>query len=263
MALAGWSQVLYPVFEMGDGLMRFMGVEALAGCALLLLACSATPLAARAPDSFHLPSDSSPLRNRVLPGVRALAQQTPAPTPAEPPAAAEPEPPLDDSLPDLTGEQPPPEDFSVGEIPAVETVELTADIARKAIDAYVQVREKFKDAALENYENLQDFVDQDSRGKEFEADIKTFGFKTVNDWNIAVTTVGFAYANLLDDQTEDIKLQIEEVKADTEMAQDMRNRMVQALSAMIPSDNNRRIVEELMKDAAYAEKLKLLETEEE
>ena len=123
--------------------------------------------------------------------------------------------------------------------------------------------EKYKDAALENYENLQDFVEQDPRGKDFETDIKSFGFANVNDWNIAVTTVGFAYSNLLDDQTEDIKLQIEEVKADTEMAQDMRDRMVQALSAMIPSDNNRKIVEEMMKDASYSEKLKQLETEEE
>ena len=155
------------------------------------------------------------------------------------------------------------DDISVGEIPAVETIELTAETARKAIDGYVLVREKYKDAALENYENLQDFVEQDPRGKDFETDIKSFGFANVNDWNIAVTTVGFAYSNLLDDQTEDIKLQIEEVKADTEMAQDMRDRMVQALSAMIPSDNNRKIVEEMMKDAAFAEKLKQLETEEE
>jgi hypothetical protein len=39
--------------------------------------------------------------------------------------------------------------------------------------------------------------------------------------------------------------------------------MIQALTAMIPSDNNRKIVEEMMKDPVYAEKLKALETEEE
>jgi hypothetical protein len=32
---------------------------------------------------------------------------------------------------------------------------------------------------------------------------------------------------------------------------------------MIPSDNNKKVVQELMKDQAYAEKLKQLDTQEE
>jgi hypothetical protein len=167
----------------------------------------------------------------------------------------------DEVLPDLSpGSN---EDFSVGEIPSVEVIELTPEVAKKALDGLALVHEKYKDSPLENYENLQDFVDQDPTGKAFEADLQTFGFKTANEWNVAVTTIGFAYSNLLDDQTADLKQQIEEVKSDTEMAQDMRDRMIQALSAMIPSDNNRKVVGDLMKDPAYADKLKLLETEEE
>ncbi|MCA0432497.1 MAG: hypothetical protein LCH46_04470 [Proteobacteria bacterium] len=153
-------------------------------------------------------------------------------------------------------------DVSVGEIPDVQTVELTADTAKKAIDAYVLVRDKYKDAALEDYENLQDFVDQTDHGKAFEADVKSFGFANVTEWNTAITMVGFAYGNILDDQSADIKSQIEEIKQDTEMAQDMRDRMVAALQAMIPSENNHKIVQELLKDPVYAEKIKLLETED-
>ena len=158
-------------------------------------------------------------------------------------------------------EEIPADDFSLGDLPIVETVELNAEQARKALDAYVLVREKFKDAELENYENLQDFVDQNVVGKAFEADIKAAGFANVNEWNTVVTTISFAYANILDDQTADIKLQIDEVKADTELAQDMRDRMVMALSAMIPSDNNQKIVKELIADVVYGPKVKLLESE--
>ncbi|MBL8791878.1 MAG: hypothetical protein JNM45_15410 [Rhizobiales bacterium] len=214
----------------------------------------------RKPDPWNLP----------VPTAEDLAQQEsatppapvpPASAPATPPAAGADQPAPEDVLPDLSpGAQ---EDFSVGEIPSVEVVELTPELARKALDGVALVHEKYKDAALENYENLQEFVDQDPLGKTFEADLQTFGFKSANEWNIAVTTIGFAYSNLLDDQTTDLKQQIEEVKNDTEMAQDMRDRMVQALSAMIPSDNNRKIVDDLMKDPTYADKLKLLETEEE
>jgi hypothetical protein len=152
---------------------------------------------------------------------------------------------------------------SIGEIPVIETVELTPESARKALDAYVLVREKYKDAELENYESLQEFVDQHAQGKTFEADIKAAGFDNVDAWNTAITTLTFAYSNLLDNQTDEIRQQIEEVKADTDMAQDMKDRMIQSLEATIPSDNNAKIVEDLSKDATYGEKLKSLDVEAE
>ena len=58
-------------------------------------------------------------------------------------------------------------------------------------------------------------------------------------------------------------LQIEEVEQDTEMAQDIKDRMVKALKALIPSDNNRKVVEDLLNDPVYSGKLKLLDIEEE
>ncbi len=280
--------------------MRSVGCMAgFKGVAMLLASLTFTCAAlARTPDITDLPVNMPHVWDRQLPDDEAVAQQTPAPAPvpaAPPPAQSAPtgnaatpdapapavnqapdqpaspvppettptEPATGDVLPDLSPEAQESEDFSVGEIPTVETVELTPETARKAMDAYVMVREKYKDAALENYENLQDFVEQDSHGKAFDADIKGYGFATANDWNTAITTVGFAYSNLIDDQTADLRQQIEEVKNDSEMAQDMRDRMVQALNAMIPSDNNRKVVEDMSKDPVYAEKLKALETEEE
>lgn len=183
-------------------------------------------------------------------------QQVPA-TPSEPETATPPEPPpTNDEVEEGV------DDFSMGDIPVVETVELTLDQAKRALDAYLLVSEKYKDAELENYENLQDFVDQAPQGKAFEADIKAAGFATVNEWNTAVTTLSFALANLSDDQTADIRQQIDELKADTQMAQDMRERMIAALNAMIPSENNKKVIAELKADPIYAEKLKQLETEE-
>ena len=227
-----------------------------------------------APEDFWGLPDGLPYAQQTTPPiVPATAPPLPAapqtgaqsvPTPLTP-ANPETEPPVAPAEPAATPENPDElgDDFSLGDIPVVETIELKVDTARKAIDAYVLVREKFKDAELENYENLQDFVDAGAVGKAFEADIKAAGFANVNDWNTTVTTISFAYANVVDDQTDDIKLQIEEIKTDTDMAQDMRERMILALNAMIPSDNNRKIIEEMLKDPVYADKVKLLETEEE
>ena len=225
--------------------------------------------------------EDAPLVEWDLPDV--MAQQTPPATggteqpaatpPAAPPApAAEPvtpeaEPaapaPESEDVPATPEDAQPEDDFSLGDIPIVETLELTTEKARKALDTYILVREKYKDAELENFENLQDFVDQTPQGKAFEADVKAAGFTDVTEWNTTITTLSFAYDNSIDDQTTDIQQQIKELEADTEMAQDMRDRMVKALNAMIPSDNNKKVLEELKADPAYMEKLKLLESETE
>lgn len=152
-------------------------------------------------------------------------------------------------------------EVSIGEIPVVQTTELTAEKTRKAIDAYVMVREKYKDAELENYEDLQEFVDQNKDGKAFEADVKAAGFATVNDWNLVIVTASLAYANIVDEQTDEINQQIDDIKDDTEMAQDMKDRLIASMQALIPSENNRKVVEAVMADPAYSEKIKQLEVE--
>ena len=171
-----------------------------------------------------------------------------------------------DATPDLSQPDDPnasPDDMSLGEIPDITTVELTPDMAKKAIDVYALVKTKYADTDLQQYDNLQDFVDQNAKGKEFEADIKAAGFANVTDWNTAITTLGFAYSGITNDPTADINQQIGEIQADTKIAQDMKDRMIRSLKAMIPSDNNKKVVQELMKDPAYVEKLKQLDTEEE
>jgi hypothetical protein len=157
----------------------------------------------------------------------------------------------------------PDEELSLGEIPIIETIELTPDIAKRALDSYLLARDKYANSDLEQYANLQDFVDQTPEGKSFEADIKAAGFSNVTDWNLAITTLGVMYGSVADDQTNDLLQQIAEIEADTELAQDIKDRMVNALKAMIPSDNNKKVIEDLMADPDYGPKLKQLDIEEE
>jgi len=152
---------------------------------------------------------------------------------------------------------------SLADIPDVQTEELVPDIARKAVDGYALLQSKYQDSPLEDYTDLQDFVNKDPKGPELEKDIKALGFKDVTEWNIAVTSVSVAYNTLIDDQTADLKQQIEDVKASKDMAQDIKDRTIKSLQNSIPSANNTKIVQDMMNDKAYAEKLKLLETTEE
>jgi hypothetical protein len=219
------------------------------------------------------PAPTPPVASEpAKPPVVAPAPIAPA-TPVTPPVDAKPvapvapavEPPVpnaevapaDPSAADTEG------DMSVGEIDTIETEELTPEMARKAIDAYMMVQEKYKDSPLADYQDLQEFVDKDPKGKELDADVKGFGFKDVNDWNLAVTTIGVTYNNQLNDQTTEINQQMADVIADTTIAQDMKDRMIKNFKASIPSENNRKIIEDVSKDTAYAEKIKLFESTEE
>jgi hypothetical protein len=224
--------------------------------AALALAGTAPALAAVQPDSNSY--DTHAFDRGMWPNLAASNRHGEQAPPADVEDLTEPDPtqPTD-------GETPPEDEVSIGEIPIVQMVELTPETARKAVDAYVIVKDKYKDAALENFDSLQDFVDRDPLGKAFEADIKAAGFANVTEWNLAITTVGAAYSNIVDDQSTDIKQQIEEVEKDTELAQDMKDRIITSLNALIPSENNHKIVQEMIDNPVYAEKLKLLETEEE
>lgn len=170
-----------------------------------------------------------------------------------PPPPSAPEPAQPESVPA--------DEMSLGEVPNIEIVELTPESARKGMDAFALVRERYAGSSLYQYESLEEFVEKTEEGKKFEADIKSFGFATIEEWNKVITTISLTYS-ATDSPTEDIEKQIAEVRADQSLAQDMKDRMIKSLSAMVPTPNNRKVLEDLARDAAYGEKLKLLAEEE-
>jgi hypothetical protein len=210
------------------------------------------------------PADVKP----VVPPPAAPPVVAPAPVSPPVPGAADPQAPApgDQVTPDPNVEDPSAADMegdiSIGDNAPIEVEELTPDLARKALDAYVLVQDKYRDSSA-GYQDLQEFVDKDPRGKEFETDVKGFGFKSVDDWNLAITTLSLAYTNVANDQTVDTLQQIEDIKNDNSIAQDLKDRKISNLKASIPSDNNRKITEDLIKDASYSEKIKQLESTEE
>jgi hypothetical protein len=186
---------------------------------------------------------------------RAFAQETPETPAAETPHVHEETPHLHEETPHVHEETP---DVGINEpIP-----ELTADSARRAFDAYLQVQEKFSDAAFEEYDSLDDFVKRAPEGKDFEAMIRTHGFADVPDWINFINALEFTLASFNDNQESDLRAQIAEVKADATVSAEDKARIVESLEAAIPSANNRQVVEEMMKDPAYAEKLKGFTSEE-
>ena len=219
----------------------------------------ATPPAMPAPSPSGKTTDQIPPSNEVPPP--AMPPAAPVPGAEQPADQGEAEP----ALPDGEGAEVPevPEELSIGEIPDIKIVDLTPEKAKAAIDTYGLLKDKFKDARLEDYETLQEFVDKDPAGKEFDTDVKAAGFSDVENWNQTITTVSTTYSNIINDQTADTQAQIAEVEKDNELAKDMKDKLLASLRALIPTENNSKVVKSLMDDPAYAEKLKQLESEDE
>jgi hypothetical protein len=142
----------------------------------------------------------------------------------------------------------------------VEKFELTEDIARKAIDAFMLVEKKYPETYA--YASYEEFVAKDKSGKAFETDIKSLGFKSVGEWKAAIDTVGDTYQIISEGSDEGVEAQIEQIKADKTLQQAEKDRILASLAAFIQSDNNKKVIALLLKDPIYGEKLRLLAEEE-
>jgi hypothetical protein len=147
-------------------------------------------------------------------------------------------------------------------IAPVKTIELTPELAKRAIDGFVLARDKYANAMLDQYETLEEFASKSEEGKKLKADIKALGFKDVNEWEIAIATVSLTYGAVSEDSDYDVPQQIEEVKSDASMSEEKKVQLIAWLNSLIPSQHNKAVILEVMQDEAYREKLKLLAEEE-
>jgi hypothetical protein len=140
--------------------------------------------------------------------------------------------------------------------------DLTVDAAKRAIDAFAEVRDKYNDAGMEKYESLEDFVAETQAGKRLEAEIREFGFSDISEWNETILLVGIAYSAFVYDYAADLRQQIREIRDDPTIDDDMRAQLIAGLNALLPSTTNRIVMQELFNDQDYRDKLRLLEEEE-
>lgn len=168
--------------------------------------------------------------------------------PTEPPVEPPVEPPT----------EPPTEEFDIEDIPALERLDLTIDIAKRAVDAFKQVGTKYNTQGLNDYPTLKEFVEKTDAGKKLQKEVQGHGFKDIVEWNTAIMNVSFAYGALLENQEEDIKSQIAAIKESTTIDDAKKQRIIASLNALIPSKENIAIIKKLQEEPEYAKKLDLL-----
>jgi len=163
-------------------------------------------------------------------------------------------------------EVPPPDEYKnpvapydINDIPALIKLDLTVDIAKRAIDAFVDVGTRYDDQGLYDYSTLEEYVKKTKPGKQLEADVKKYGFQDIVEWNTAIMNVSFAYGALIQDQEQDITIQIESVKQDKSLSREKKRRIIASLLALIPTRKNVEIIRKLNAIPTYQKKLLMLE----
>jgi len=147
---------------------------------------------------------------------------------------------------------------TVEEIPAQQQVPLTEDTAKRAVDAFIKLKASYQDTDIAEYETLEEFVAEAKEGAALEADIKSFGFASVGEWNNTIMSVSFAYAAVASNQEQEIRQELENIRDDASLDADLKKSLIESLKSMLPSDENKNVVRKLNEDKAWAEKLKAL-----
>ncbi len=233
-----------------------LSLPALACACALALSCALSPADAAqipqkdqdriAPSGPPLPAPSPPLLRETPETLAPPEEGEEAPCPVEEEEAAP------GGAFDAIG---------VGELPDLRAVELTPQSARRALDAFAAIYGKYDDAEIAKYSTLQEFADKTEAGAKMQEQIRSFGFANVAEWNLVIMNIGFAYSSIVEGSDEAIRQQIAQTQKDASLPEKKRERMLKSLRALIPSPNNRRIVEELLDIPAYAKKLRLLDEE--
>ena len=177
-----------------------------------------------------------------------------------PPPAGGATPPAPSAQPPATEEERPLEEAQ--DIPAQQQVPLTEDAAKRAIDAFIKLKADYQDTDIAEYETLEQFVAEAKEGPALEADIKSFGFETVGDWNNTIMSVSFAYAAVATTQEQEILQELESIRNDTSLEEELKKSLLESLESMLPSNENKDVVRKLNEDKEWAEKLKMLAEEE-
>ena len=164
--------------------------------------------------------------------------------------------PAEEQLPDAG---PSLEELIAEDIPDLEAVELTLDSAKRALDAFSQVFGKFDDEEIARYPTLQAFAEKSPQGKKFAEIIHRHGFRSVREWNNIISNIGFAYTSIEEGHDDEIFRQIKEAEARTDLPRERKEKLLKYLRALIPSLNNRKVVQVLLDDPEYRKKINLLE----
>lgn len=141
-----------------------------------------------------------------------------------------------------------------GGMPKIPSVELTDQSAKNAIDAYLILREKYGDK-VPPANQAQGLADGTAALADMNRILTEKGFKSAEDWQKAITSVVVAQGFLEGSEGSNMDEKIAELEANPQIPAAYKQQMLGMLKSMRPSENNLTVVEGLLADPTYREKI--------
>jgi hypothetical protein len=145
------------------------------------------------------------------------------------------------------------------DVPTVSQVELTGDAARRAIDTFLEIQEKYGNTAFNDPANPKAFVDSVRAAGVYDqvvAELAGHGFHGVEEWATTFASIGLAASFVREGQDpESVDRQIADLENDETIPQAMKESTIAMLRQMRPTENNVAIAKGLIDDPAYKDKV--------
>jgi hypothetical protein len=136
---------------------------------------------------------------------------------------------------------------------------LTLQEARNAIDALLLLREKYKDYRFKGRADgpagVIEAMKSSAIRDKIEADLKKFGFASIDDWIGKFVSVGLAVSYVRRNAGGELEKKIAEIRGDARMPEPIRKQLIAMLTALVPPKGNEEVARQLLADPEYAGKI--------
>ncbi len=140
--------------------------------------------------------------------------------------------------------------------PRFKHVPLTVEKGKAAIDTFLMLREKYPPNEFRVKQpgpiGVIEAMKASPRAAEITADVRKGGFKDIDDWAFAFTSLGLALGYV--QEGEQLKQKLKELD-NAQMPDAMKQQIRAMMQAMMPPEQNVEVVRELLADPATKKKI--------
>jgi len=165
------------------------------------------------------------------------------------------------SLPTMAQDQQPGQRQGAGghSMKVLNQTPLTLEKARNAVDSLLLLREKYKDQKFKGQSSGPMGVIEGMKNSEVRdqilADLKKYGFDSIEDWVASFVSVGLAVSYVQRNQDGKLEKKIEEIRANPNIPDEVKKQLVTMLTALVPPKGNEEVARKLLADKEYADKI--------
>ncbi len=139
---------------------------------------------------------------------------------------------------------------------------LTLEKARNAVDSLLLLREKYKDYKFKGQSRgpmgVVEGMKNSAVRDQILADLKKYGFDTIEDWVASFVSVGLAVSYVQRNQDGKLEKKIEEIRKNPNIPDQVKKQLVAMLMALVPPKGNEEVARKLLSDKSYADKISKL-----